>query len=129
MRTAKARIRAKSVVDEMLEKTKEDHMLILNHHLPWKENLLASTHPKAKDVLYVLFPDTTGEWRAQCMITEKSPFDHRKPLPKAWGGLKKEELQALTGVPDATFCHIGLFICGAKSKEGAIALAKKAIET
>ena len=35
----------------------------------------------------------------------------------------------MTKVEDAIFCHPGLFICGAKSKEGAIALAKLAINT
>ena len=48
--------------------------------------------------------------------------------PKEWGGLRDEALQRVTGVSDAVFCHTGLFLCGAKSKEGAITLARKALE-
>jgi uncharacterized UPF0160 family protein len=41
--------------------------------------------------------------------------------------LKDEELQKISGVSDATFCHRGLFLAGAKSKEGAIKLAEIAL--
>ena len=50
-----------------------------------------------------------------------------KPLPESWGGKQDEELAQATGVQDARFCHRGLFMITAKSKEGAIKLAELAL--
>ena len=54
-------------------------------------------------------------------------FNNRKNFPQDWAGLRDEELQKVTQVSDAIFCHRGLFLAVAKSKEGAIALAEKAL--
>ena len=48
-------------------------------------------------------------------------------LPESWAGKDGEELQKITGVPDAIFCHNKRFMASAGSREGAIALAQKAI--
>ena len=55
-------------------------------------------------------------------------FAARKDLPKTWGGLNKDDLSKLTGIENCTFCHPALFICGNKTKEGAISMAKVAVE-
>ena len=55
-------------------------------------------------------------------------FDARKDLPKTWGGLNKDDLSKLTWIENCTFCHPALFICGNKTKEGAISMAKVAVE-
>jgi uncharacterized UPF0160 family protein len=60
-----------------------------------------------------------------------------RKLPAAWAGLRsvvdkpegEKSLAEVSGVLDAVFCHKQLFIGGALSKEGAIALAKKALES
>lgn len=54
-------------------------------------------------------------------------FEARKDLPAAWAGLQGEELAAVTGVPDAVFCHNGRFIAAAVSFEGALRLAQLAL--
>jgi uncharacterized UPF0160 family protein len=56
-------------------------------------------------------------------------FINRKNFPKLWAGLRDEELQNVTGVKDAVFCHRGLFLAVANSKEGAIKLAQIAVES
>jgi uncharacterized UPF0160 family protein len=48
-------------------------------------------------------------------------------LPKAWAGLRNQELAAVTGVQDSVFCHSNLFIGGARSMEGALRLAELAL--
>jgi uncharacterized UPF0160 family protein len=55
-------------------------------------------------------------------------FAIRKPLPLAWLGKNGLEFIQISGVPDARFCHIGGFIAAAESKEGALALAQKALD-
>lgn len=68
------------------------------------------------------------DWYVVAMRKEKDSFGNRKDFPKAWAGLKGKELQDISGVKDAVFCHNNLFMCVARSKEGAIALAQKALE-
>ncbi|RMD58252.1 MYG1 family protein, partial [Candidatus Woesearchaeota archaeon] len=48
--------------------------------------------------------------------------------PKEWAGSDAQTLAKLTGVQDAVFCHRNLFIAAAKSKQGALKLAKLALE-
>jgi uncharacterized UPF0160 family protein len=50
-------------------------------------------------------------------------------FPESWGGKKGEELAKETGICDAIFCHNLRFIAVAKSKQGAIKLAKKAVSS
>ena len=61
------------------------------------------------------------------MRKEKNSFGNRKDFPISWAGSKKKELQDKTGVKEAVFCHRNLFLAGAKSKKGAIELAKLAL--
>ena len=41
--------------------------------------------------------------------------------------LRDQALADVTGVADAVFCHNGVFIAGAKSKQGALQLAAMAV--
>jgi uncharacterized UPF0160 family protein len=68
------------------------------------------------------------DWGAVAMRKDMNSFENRKYFPKAWAGMKNQELQEVTGVQDAVFCHNSLFLVGAKSKEGAIKLAQIALE-
>lgn len=77
--------------------------------------------------LFVVYK--TEEWRIVAMRLDYNSFKNRKDFPIAWAGLREEELQKITGVPDATFCHRGLFLAGAKTKEGAIKLTELALNT
>ena len=81
------------------------------------------------DVLFVVYPESRGE-QIQVRVVPKvlGTFDARADLPEAWAGLRDDELARVTGVPDAVFAHNGRFICGAKSKEGALRMAGLAVE-
>lgn len=75
--------------------------------------------------LFVVYK--TDEWRIVAMRSDYNSFRNRKDLPSSWAGLREEELQRVTEVSDAIFCHRGLFLAGAKTKEGAIKLAELAL--
>ena len=97
--------------------------MVLDRYLPW------ASMPVRAEKLFCVFPAAAeGTWMVQCVPEKPGSFQSRKPLPEAWGGLRGEELAALTGVGGAVFCHINLFIGGATSLEGALALAKLAAE-
>jgi uncharacterized UPF0160 family protein len=48
-------------------------------------------------------------------------------LPERWAGLRDAELAAVSGVADSVFCHLKVFIGGARSFEGAVQMAGLAL--
>lgn len=76
--------------------------------------------------LFVVYGDKE-DWSVVAMRGEMNTFGNRKNLPKPWAGLRDEELQNVSGVRDAKFCHRNLFMAVAESKEGAIKLAQIAV--
>ena len=62
-----------------------------------------------------------------CYRDRTGSFASRMDLPTSWAGLRDEGLAAVTGVPDSVFCHLNLFIAGARSFEGAVRLAELAL--
>ncbi len=77
--------------------------------------------------LYVIYERSSEGWGVKAVRSEPNNFETRKPFPEAWAGLRDEELQNVTGVKDAVFAHASRFFVVAKSKEGAIELAQKAL--
>jgi uncharacterized UPF0160 family protein len=103
-------------------------LFLKNGALPWTQ-IVRKEMPK---VLFVI-SHNIAERRYMLHTVPVSPesFEARADLPEAWAGLRDAELAAVTGVPDAAFCHNGRFIAAVKSYEGAramAALALKAVE-
>lgn len=119
---AEAHIEARDTVLDALGATGDSPVLVLPRFVPWTEHL----HESGSEVLYVVFPDTTGNWMVQCVPTSAHSFEKRKPLPAAWAGKRDADFQNMTQVEDGVFCHPGLFICGAQSRDGALRLAAQA---
>ena len=113
---------AQEKVKKEIEKRAHHNILILNQFMPWQETVIQN-----EDILYVIFEDKTDKWMVQAVPELAGSFKCRKPFPKEWGGLREEELRLVTGVEDAKFCHVNLFLCGAESLKGAVELAKKAL--
>lgn len=109
------------LVERAYEASEDKRVVVLDRYYPWMG--VMEKHP---EVLYVISPNSEGSaWRINA--AQDQLFVNRKDLPKEWGGLYDEHLAEVTGVSDAIFCHRSLFMAAARSKEGAIALAKKAI--
>jgi uncharacterized UPF0160 family protein len=100
-------------------------LLLRNAALPWT-GVVRKEMPK---VLFVV-SHNLSEQRYMLHTVPANPetFDARADLPAAWAGLRDAELAAVTGVPDAGFCHNGRFIAAAKSFEGALAMARLALQ-
>lgn len=114
---------AKKIVEEKIEESK-DGILILDNYMPWKDIVLSSTNPKAKDILYAVFPSKRGGYNVVATPISSGSFDVKKPFPKDWAGLEDEKLQNISGVKTITFCHKGLFICACKTFDDAIKIAE-----
>lgn len=122
-----SKYRAKSIVDDAIANT-EGQILVLDVYAPWKDFLNDSENPKAKDILFAIFPSNRGGYSIYTIPVEKDSFESRKLLPSAWAGLRDEELQKVTGVKTARFCHNARFICTCETLEDAKILAQMALE-
>ncbi len=78
--------------------------------------------------LLSVYPAGEHDWRVQCVPPPGEPMAQKVPLPASWAGRRDAELAAETGVADAVFCHPARFTAGARSREGALALAQAALE-
>ncbi|MBP6925597.1 MAG: MYG1 family protein [Candidatus Pacebacteria bacterium] len=94
----------------------------LSEEYPWEG--VATEYP---DTLFVVYP-RQDNWRVGTVRKERFSFENRKDLPASWAGLRDVDLQAVTGVSDAIFCHNGRFLAVAKTRQGAVELAKRALE-
>lgn len=127
IKSAIAKCKAKKFVDEAINNS-QNGIMILSQYMPYEEFVHESKDEKAKDILYVVLKSNRGGYNARCISKKIGSFECRKRFPQSWAGLRNEELQNVTGVKSATFCHNACFICSASDLEGAIELAKIAVE-
>jgi uncharacterized UPF0160 family protein len=134
---------AKNVFDNYLNKTLSNHrafpfvqrafearqtaeILVLELGCPWGKALgLLDEHD---EVLFVITPRNNGQFTVQGVRAEPGSFAVRKNFPDSWAGLEGEELERETNIPGSIFCHSGLWLAVADSLEGAIQMAKLAVE-
>ena len=118
-----AAVLAEKTVAEAANRAEDARVIVLDSRVPWEH---AVFDLELDRVLYIVRP-AGDAWTCSAVPPGRGSFDQRLPLPDAWAGLRDAALAAATGVPDATFCHPARFVCGALSREGALALAKIAI--
>ena len=119
----RARLAAEAVVLAAHARSADPRVLELDRKLPWEQPAFARGLP----VLYAVYPVPNGNWMVDAMPVEPGSFEQRLPLPEAWAGLRDAELADASGVPDAVFVHVRHFVGAARSREGAMAMARKAI--
>ncbi|CAE6526935.1 unnamed protein product, partial [Rhizoctonia solani] len=92
------------------------------HIFELESSLNISEEQKA---IYVIYQD--GTWRIQAVPVSPDSFESRKALPEAWRGIRDAQLDEITGIPGGIFVHATGFIGGNKTKDGALAMAQKAL--
>src|SRR3989338_8586955 len=114
------------MVVSIYKNTQDKRIIVLDKKYPFEYTLHNFPEP-----LFVVYPRENDEggdtWGVKSVREDPKTFKNRKNFPKSWAGLRDEDLEKASGVLDAVFCHSGLFMAVAKSKEGAIKLAKLAI--
>ncbi len=110
------------LVEKAYEQAEDKRLIILDEDLPWRGVLSDKPEP-----LFVVYQKAgNGRWRLKTI--QEEGFENRKDLPADWGGKFDEELEEITGVEGAIFCHNNLFMAATETKEAALALAQKALE-
>lgn len=112
------------IVEGFYASAEDKRVIVLDGQYPWGETL--SAHPEP---LYVVQPERSGagNWKIEAVRSVPHSFQNRKNFPEAWAGKQDEELAQITGVADAVFCHNKRFVAAARSKEGALELARLAV--
>lgn len=106
------------------EEAEDKRLVVIDTPYPAAEVLFGFPEP-----LYFVSPmPEDGNWGVVAIRKSKKEFGNRKDLPKEWGGKSDEELQEISGVEDAVFCHLALFLAVTETKEGAIKMAKIALD-
>jgi len=97
----------------------EGKVLHFKEAIPWQDNFFALggiDHP----ALFILMP-TQSHWKLRGIPPNlEKRMDVRQPLPEEWAGLRGEELEEVTGIKGAIFCHKGRFISIWETKEDAL---------
>lgn len=127
IKKASDQIEINKIIKNFYKKSKDKRLIVIDEPKVYKYEIWEGLED-FPEPLFAVSGDNEN-WRVTAIRKEKKGFGNRKDFPKAWAGLREKELQAITGVPDAIFCHRGLFLVVAKSKEGAIKLGQIAVES
>lgn len=112
------------IVEEIYNKTDDKRIIVLDRHLAWGTVMIEKPEP-----LIVVYPATDGKkWNAKTVRVSLNSFETRIKFPESWAGKVNGDLVEATGVKGALFCHRARFLVVAESKEGALALAEKALK-
>ncbi len=107
----------RELVSEAMEKNKD--CLIFEKAVPWFElffELGGANHPAQ----FIIMP-AGKHWKLRGIPPSYDErMQVRHPLPQEWAGLLDSQLQQVTGIPGAIFCHKGRFISVWETKNDAL---------
>jgi uncharacterized UPF0160 family protein len=119
----RARLEAEAIVLAAHAAGDDPRILVLDRGMPWKTAVFRHHLP----VIFAISPAANGNWMVDAMPPEPDSFGQRLPLPEAWAGLQGQALVAASGVADAVFVHVRRFVGAARSRSGAMEMARLAL--
>lgn len=112
------------LVKEAIIKQGEPDILVLESRIDAEEE--ASKHKNIKMVASK--SKASDNWSVIAVRDRLEDYNSRRiSFPENWRGLRDEELAKVSGVDGAMFCHRGGWVVKAKTKDAALAMAKKAL--
>lgn len=93
------------------------NLILLDEYVRWKApyfDMGGAEHGTE----FVIHPGPDGSWRAAAIPPVRDSFAQKRSLPETWAGLTDGELEAVTGVKGARFCHKNRFIAVFETREG-----------
>ena len=116
----RANLELKQLIKETYEAAEEKQVLVFDVSVPMPALIEYS------DVELVVCPDdpqSNNNWMTTCVRKNNDTFESRVIFPESWAGLRGEELQKVSGIHDAVFCHKARFLVVTESKESALKVA------
>lgn len=120
---AAAKLRAEGLVYRAIEQAGASRIVELPQGMPFRAAIVKAG---ADHLLFVVHP-RDKDWCLTGIRRSDEGFALRADLPAAWAGLTNGALEAVCGVPGASFCHNGRFIAAAATREAALAMAERAV--
>ena len=118
-------IKGEKEVEKIYQATLDKRIIILDGRYPWEE--VVNKYPEP--LFVISYRSDKDQWGVTSIRDDLASFKSRLFFPKEWGGRKDAEFAKITGVEDAVYCHHNLWLAIAKTKEGAIKLAKLVINS
>ena len=122
IKRANDRVVSAAIVRDIYEKTENKRIIIFDKNYSWKKTFVDYLEP-----LFVISPKLDGTWGIDTVRKPNEKFLRRMYFPKSWAGKRDAELEKVTGVKGAVFCHNDIFLTVAKTREAAIKLAELAL--
>ena len=110
---------------EKKKRSIKDNILILDKYIPYEYAIFKLE----LDVNFVVYPSNRGCYAAHTVPTKYKGFTPKIPFKKEWAGLRDEELQKVSGIKTAHFCHKKLFLATATTKEDALKFIYETIKS
>ncbi len=107
---------ARSIVFDAVQKRGALHpsgeVIQLSGRCPWQTHLeeIEDTLGMTDHIKFVLYEDSGGGWRVQCVGKRGSAFQNRLSLLEEWRGVRDDALSTLSGIPGCVFVHSAGFI-------------------
>lgn len=129
IRIAKDILTGIGFVEDAYEKAEDKRIVVMDKEPALDREVVNAAIIKYKEPLFVVkHRPSQDAWQVSAVRDSEHSYKNRKNLPEEWAGKRDKELIEASGVPNAIFCHKGLFLAIAKSREGALKLAKLAVE-
>lgn len=119
------KIEAEKFVIESYNNASDKRVIELDERYPWEEVLTRFSEP----VFVIYKKRIDNNWSLKTIRNDPFSFESRKKLPAEWGGKIDKELEIVTGVIGALFCHNALFLAVAKTREGILKMAEIALNS
>ena len=113
-------------VREVMEQM--DECLVFDKAIPWQDAFFQHGGEK-HSAEFILMPAGKHYKLRGLPPNFKNRMDVRRPFPKGWRGKMGKELEEVTGIPGAIFCHRGGWISMWSTKEAALKALKIMLET
>jgi uncharacterized UPF0160 family protein len=118
---AKARMIREQMMKELYESATDKEVLVSPEPVNARH---ATVYPEVKLVISPRTTDAVTDWKVTAVPVSFDTFESRVQFPEAWRALRDHALQAVSGIPDAVFCHKTGYLCVVGSKESALRVAR-----
>lgn len=122
-------IKAKEVIKKRYLETEDKRVITFGKGEYFSDGDIGSVLMEFNEpLIFIKYSEENNHWKAKTVRKTKNSFEGRIYFPESWAGLRDQDLQKITGVSDAVFCHRGRFLVIAETLEGIDALVKIALE-
>ena len=123
LKNAIAKAKAEEIIKEKIPSIK-DNILILDQFIPYEFAIFYLN----LDINFVIYPSNRGGYAVHTIPTFYKGFKPKIPFNKKWAGLRDKELQKISGIKTAIFCHNNLFLCITNTLDDALKSIKLSIK-